>query len=111
MSRLAGTRGQSTVEVVGMLPLLLAGGFAAAQVLIAGAAREYAGLAAEAGAVALLQGKDPRDAARQAVPGWSRSRLEVRVRQGEVRVAVEPRALVPPLAGLLVARRVARTDG
>lgn len=86
-----------------MLPLLVAVAVAIAQLLMAGAAKEYAGQAAEAGAVALLEGGDPAEAAREAVPGWSRSRLDVRVRGRSIRVAVRPTGLVPPLADLLVA--------
>lgn len=111
LGALRGQRGQSTVELVGMLPLLVAAGLAAAQVLLGGAAREYAGHAAEAGAVALLQGRDPERAARDAVPGWSRSRVDVAVRGGAVRVALRPMALVPPLADALTARSVARSGG
>jgi hypothetical protein len=106
---LSGERGQSTVELVGMLPLLVLAGFAAAQVLMAGAAREFAGHAAEAGAVALLQGGDAAQAARAAVPGWSRGKLSVRVDGPTVRVTVEPASLVPPLADLLAAHAVARS--
>ena len=62
-------RGQSTVEVVGLLPLLLAAGLAVFCVLSAGRAEEAAGNAAEAGAVALLQGREPRAAARAALAG------------------------------------------
>ncbi len=101
--------GQSTVELVAMLPLLLAAAFAVAQLLAAGAAREFAGHAAEAGAVALLQGKDPAAAARDAIPGWSRSRLRVEIKGKSVHVAVRPAPLVPPLADAMVARSVART--
>lgn len=101
--RLNRQEGQSTVELVALLPLLVAVAFAAAQVLVAGAASEFAGHAAEAGAIALLQGSDPTAAARDAVPRWSRSRMEVRVRGSSVRVAVHPAPLVPPLAELLTA--------
>ena len=65
--------GQSTVEVIGLLPLLLAVGLGVFALLSAGAAREAAGGAAEAGAVALLQGRDARAAARAALPGWPRA--------------------------------------
>ena len=99
-----GERGQSTVELVALLPLLVVIGLACAQVLMAGAARELAGNAAEAGAIATLQGRDPEAAARDAIPGWTGSRIEVEVRGGSVLVEVEPASLVPPLARLLVAR-------
>jgi len=96
-------RGQATVELVAMLPLLFVVAFAAAQLLMAGAAAEYAGHAAEAGAVALLEGRDAAAAARSAVPGWSRGAMHVSVERQTVRVAVRPRPLVPPLARLLTA--------
>ena len=51
--------GQSTVELVGLLPLLLAVGLGVSTLLSAGAAEQAAGGAAEAGAVALLQGATP----------------------------------------------------
>ena len=107
MSR--GERGQATVELVALLPLLLAIAFGVTQVLAAGAARELAGTAAEAGAVALMQGKDPVAAARDALPGWSRDRLRVKVEGKAVHVEVEPVSLVPRLARAMTAHSVART--
>jgi hypothetical protein len=99
--RVLGQRGQASVELVALAPLVVAVVLAAAQVLAAGAARELADHAAEAGAVALLQGVDPEAAAREAVPGWSRGRLHVRVDGRRVRVRLRPRAVVPALAGML----------
>ena len=65
--------GQASIELLALAPLLLIVAFAAAQVLAALACREYAAHGAHAGAVALLQGGDPVQAARAALPGWSRS--------------------------------------
>jgi len=96
-----GECGQASVEFVAIVPLIVAVVLAVAQVLAAGAARELADHAAAAGAVALLQGADPEAATRDAVPGWSRGRLRVRVDQRRVRVRVRPRAFVPGLAGML----------
>jgi hypothetical protein len=104
-----GERGQSTVELVAMLPLLLAVALAVAQLLAAGAAREYAGHAAEAGAVALLEGGDPEKAAREAVPGWTLSRLHVEVKGESVHVTVRPQGIVPPLAKAMETTSIART--
>lgn len=95
--------GQASVELVALLPLLVAVALAAGHVLAAGAAHELAGHAAEAGAIALLRGGDPREAARAALPAWSRRRVEVRVRGRAVRVRLEPVALVPGAADLLAA--------
>ena len=84
------TAGQSTVEVIGLLPLLLAVGLGVFALLSAGAAREAASGAAEAGAVALLQGRDARAAARAALPGWPRGGARVSVAGRRVTVAVTP---------------------
>lgn len=97
----AADAGQASVELVALAPLIVAVVLAAAQLLAAGAARELADHAAEAGAIALLQGADPAMAAREATPGWSRGRLHVRVEQRRVRVRLRPRSFVPGLAGLL----------
>jgi hypothetical protein len=104
----AGERGQATIEVLGVLPVVLAIAFAACQALAAGAARELADHAAEAGAVALLEDADPGDAARGALPGWARERLHIRVTGAEVHVRLHPPTIVPGLGALLDAR--ARAD-
>lgn len=102
-SLLRAEAGQAAVELVALAPVIVAVVLAAAQLLAAGAARELADHAAEAGAVALLQESDPRAAAREAVPGWSRGRVVVRVDARRVRVRLRPRAFLPGLAGLLKA--------
>ena len=56
VARLADAGGQSTVEIVGLLPILVAVVLGAAQLLAAGVAGEVADHAAEAGALAILQG-------------------------------------------------------
>jgi Flp pilus assembly protein TadG len=83
--------GQSTVEVIGLLPLLLAVGLGVLAFLNAGAAREAAGGAAEAGAVAILQGRDARAAARSALPGWPHDRTTIHITGRRVTVAVTPK--------------------
>ena len=93
--------GQASVELVALVPLAVLVLLTLLQVLAAGAAREYAGHAAEAGAVALLQHDDAGRAAERALPGWSATRLRVRVRGSEITVRVQPVTLVPGLAGLL----------
>jgi hypothetical protein len=101
MSRGGGERGQASVELLGLLPLLLAVALAAAQVLAVGYSSVLAGNAAEAAALALAGGRDPEAAARQALPGWSRKRLEVAVKGGDVRVRLRAPVLLPPLAAEL----------
>lgn len=99
----AGERGQAAVETVAMLPVLGLVALAAGQALAAGAASELAGHAAEAGAVAIFEGEDPVSAARASIPGWSRDRVAVSVRDGQVAVSLVPPALHPSLARLLTA--------
>ncbi|WP_259314849.1 hypothetical protein [Capillimicrobium parvum] len=88
---------------MGLLPVLLAVALGAAQLLAAGVAHEAADHAAEAGALAILQGGDPADAARDAVPGWARDRVAVDVAGRRVSVAVEPPSPFPGLADRLTA--------
>jgi hypothetical protein len=101
---LRSARGQATVELVGLLPLLLAVALAVFAVLAAGAAKEAARAAAQAGAVAMLQDRDPKAAARAAVPDWARGRVDVAVRGRSVRVVVRPRTPVAVLDRRLVGR-------
>ncbi|MEA2221083.1 MAG: hypothetical protein QOJ35_3709 [Solirubrobacteraceae bacterium] len=95
--------GQSSVELVALAPLVALIVLAAAQLLAAGAAGELADHAAEAGAVALLQGEDPVDAARDAVPGWSRERMTVHVHGRHVQVRLRPPSPIPALGAMLEA--------
>ena len=87
----ASQRGQASVELVVLAPLLVALVLAVAQLLAAGAASELAVHASQAGATALLQGEDPKSASRAAVPRWSRKRMDVSVRGRSVRVRPHPR--------------------
>lgn len=104
---LAGMSGQASVELAVLAPLLVVVVLAAAQLLAAGAAGELADHAAEAAAVALLQGTDPTAAARHAVPGWSRRRMTVDVDGRRVRVRLRPPSMIPGLASLLASTREA----
>jgi len=88
--RVRSSSGQSTVEVVGLLPLLLAAGLAVFSLLDAGRAEEAAGNAAEVGAVALLQGREPRAAARAALAGWPERRAAIEISGRRVTVRVTP---------------------
>ena len=71
--------GQAAVELVALLPLVVAVALAILQALAAGVAVELAGHAAHSGAVALAEGRDGAAAARAALPGWARSRMRVEV--------------------------------
>jgi hypothetical protein len=98
-----GPRGQASVELLGILPLALLIALAIAQFLAAGSARELAGNAAEAGAAALLQGTDPTEAARNALPGWSRDRATIDISGHRVEIHLRPRTVIPLVANHLEA--------
>jgi Flp pilus assembly protein TadG len=99
--------GQATVELVALLPLLLIAALAGAALVAAHAAGEQAGQAAQAGAMALLQGSDPRTAARRALPAATRSRAAIEIHGRRVTVHIRPdlplRALEHPLTGTATA--------
>ncbi len=100
--------GQATVELLAVTPLLLAVALAAAQLLASGLCRELAAEAAGAGAAAILQDRNPQQAARQTMPGWSHSNLKVTRRGRQIEVSAAPPTLVPGLASLLAV--TARAD-
>lgn len=87
-------RGSASLELIGAIPILLLAVLVAAQIIIAGHAFWSAGLAARAGARAVLTGKPPRSAAEHALPGRLRSDLRVS-REDGVRVGVKIPWLIP----------------
>jgi pilus assembly protein CpaE len=93
----AAESGQAAVELLGVLPLLIALALAVFQLLAVGYASVLAGSAAEAGALAMAAGGDPRAGVREALPGWSRARAEIHVSGGEVGVRLRPPALLRTL--------------
>ena len=96
-------RGQAAVELLGLIPLVVAVGLGAVQLLLAYAAHEQAGAAAEAGAIALGRGEDAPAAARRVVGDAFAARGAVVVRGRVVRVRLRPAAVLPGVAGRLVA--------
>jgi hypothetical protein len=96
--RMEGERGQAAVELLAMLPLVLAVVLALAQLLAVGYSSVLAGNAAEAGALALAGRGDPSAAARAALPGWSRARARVSVAGGEVKIRLRPPTLLNALS-------------
>lgn len=103
-SAVRGQAGQASVELVAVLPLLAAIALAVGQVLASGAGRELAANAAQAGAMALVQGGDPERAARAAVRGRWEAGAVIAVRGRTVSVALRPRGPIPGLRDLLAAR-------
>jgi len=99
-------RGQATIETIALVPVLLAVGLGLMQLLAVGYASVLAGGAAEAGALALAGGRDPRAAAREAQPGWSEARAKVGVEGGRV----EPPSPLHALAERLEVTAVAEVE-
>jgi len=97
-------RGQASVELLGSLPLVLLVGLVVLQLLAVGYAAVLAGNAAESAAIAVAGGGEPVAAAREAVPGWSRAGMRVRVRGGRVEVRMRPPAALEALARQLEVR-------
>lgn len=101
------TEGQAAVELVALLPLVVAVALGILQALAAGRAAELADHAAQSGAVALAEGRDGVAAARDALPGWARERVRVEVRGTRVRVRVAPPSLLPGAGDRLAATATA----
>jgi hypothetical protein len=99
--------GQAAVELVALLPLLVAVALGILQALAAGVASELAGHAAQSGAVALAEGRDGAAAARAAIPGWARARLRVELHGTRLRVWVTPPSLLPGVGERLTASATA----
>jgi hypothetical protein len=95
--------GQASVELLAALPALALAAVLGLQLLFVGYTLTIADGAAEAGAVAAAAGRNAREAARDALPGWARGRAAVKTADGRVRVAIRPPA---PLAALAEALEV-----
>ena len=93
--------GQASVELLAALPALVLAAVLALQLLLVGYSLTIADGAAEAGALAGAAGRDARDAARNALPGWARGRSRVSAEDGRVRVEVRPPAPLSALADAL----------
>ncbi|MGK2933440.1 MAG: hypothetical protein ACSLFD_11870 [Solirubrobacterales bacterium] len=92
--RARGDHGSVSIELVGALPIVLLSLLVAAQITIAGYALWSAGIAAKAGARAVLTGKEPRSAAENALPEPLRDGLKV-TREDGVKVGVRIPAVIP----------------
>jgi hypothetical protein len=87
---IAAEAGQASVELVaGALTMVLTA-LISLQLLAAGYAAVMAGHAAEAGALAVADGRAAGDAARAAVPGWPERATRVRVEGNAVVVTLVP---------------------
>lgn len=94
-------RGSVSIELIGALPIVLLSLLVAAQIVVAGYSLWSAGIAAKAGARAVLTGKEPRPAAEHALPGPLRDEVKV-TREDGVKVGVRIPALIPGLPASFV---------
>jgi hypothetical protein len=83
-------RGQASVEAVAGIAVLILAGLVCFQLLATGYSATVADGAAAAGAVALVRGDPVEAAVRDALPGWARSRVNVRRAGDRVKVKLRP---------------------
>ena len=101
-----GERGTASIELVAAVPFLLLALAVAAQIALAGQALWSASVAARAGARAALVGKDPKVAARRALPEAMQDGSTVAEDDdGAVAVKVPIPTLLPDLPALKVGAR------
>lgn len=93
-----------------MVPAAALAGLVVFQLLAVGYAQVLAGAAAEAGALALAAGGDPRAGAREALPGWSRAAAAVRAEGGRVTVSLRPPSPLAAVAERLEVDAAAEVD-
>ena len=91
--------GQASVELVATAVALMIAALAMFQVLAAGRLAAIADGAAEAAAIAVVNGRDPGVAARDAAPGWARDRVRVQERHGQVTVTLAAPAVLRIVPG------------
>jgi hypothetical protein len=92
-------RGQASVELAVTAVALMLAGLAVFQVLVAGRMSSIADGAAEAAAIAVVNGRDPQVAARDAAPGWAQDRVRVGQRGGELTVTLAAPAILRLVPG------------
>lgn len=90
-------RGQAQLELIAGIPVLIAAGLVAMQLLAVGYSQALADGAAEAGAIAVTDGREPVGAAVAALPGWAGGRVEVSAERGRIFVSLRPPSLLPGL--------------
>jgi hypothetical protein len=101
MSTRADGAGQASVELVAGAAVMLLVALLVLQLLATGYAAVMADHAAEAGALALANGRAAPDAARSAVPAWPKGATRVRVEGDAVEVTLVPPSPFPFLRGHL----------
>jgi pilus assembly protein CpaE len=100
VARLAKEEGQATIEVTGLLPILVVVMLALAQIALIGLTFVFTGNAARSGARAYAVGQSPKDAALKHLPSYFSERSEVTASTdshgyGSVDVKVDVPSLIP----------------
>ena len=108
MGRLTGSDGQAAVEAVAGMAILFLVGAICLQLLAAGHVVSLADGAAQAAAVAAVNGGSAERAARRSLPGWAAERAEIERSGGAVRVSIEPPSVIGPVASLIRVSSAAR---
>lgn len=91
---LAADQGAVSIELIGSIPIVLISLLVAGQIALAGHAFWSAGIAARAGARAVLTGKEPKGAAKHALPGPLQAGMKVSDEDG-IEVGVRIPRLLP----------------
>lgn len=102
--------GAVSIELIGAIPIVLLALLVAAQLVAGGYAFWSAGIAARAGARAVLTGKEPRGAAENSLPAVLRTGLKVSGDDG-VRVGVKIPSVIPGLPAAFVYGSSSLGDG
>lgn len=104
------SRGQATVEAVAGMALFLAAGLIAFQLMAVGHSASLADAAAQAAAVAVVNGRSADRAARRSLPPWAAGRVEVVRAGGSIRVTLGSPSVIGPVSDLLQVVSTARVD-
>ena len=96
--------GQATVESIAVVPIVAALVLAFGLTAVSIATRVASGEAAEAAAIAMINGSAPRVAAARSIPGWARNGLSVRVTRRSIETTLLPVGVPAQLAGLVAGR-------
>ena len=83
-------KGQASVEVLGTVPVFLLVALCLFQLLAAGYTIVIADNASQAAAIAVANGDDPDDAAREAAPGLSHKSVRVKQHGEKITVKLRP---------------------
>ncbi|MDQ3572041.1 MAG: hypothetical protein M3383_04175 [Actinomycetota bacterium] len=96
--------GQASLELLAGVPVLILAALVALQLAATAYTLHLADGAAEAGALAAAGGLAAEPAARAAMPGWAKDRVDVRVNRGRVEVRARPPGPVPAIAKVFEVR-------